>query len=535
MNYALDRADRKALGTDLWEEFVSGLQNGDSGKLGRSLRDVGWNRHAVFHFSQRISESDDTMEAVADYAQMAEFSGYPELGVLSLLHYRNRGEFEKSSKRTLISSPVDDPSWLQQNCPPEGHCGCGFEECGSSACIVPMKDVHPVLNALCTYVRNLPTRKMPTAHHILTALSKNEYIPCSDDIPELLKFWKLDSPNFRPLSSVSQLLLLKQLYLFLPTLAIEALVQIRVDERQMAKEFKSHNAYHVLMKAVILGRRIKPSREKSLKHIHIPVWNALWGHDARHQQILRWQPSVEDFNDHLISCLFQCSTKLKGPKWFVSSNFHLPLFIVGDSHILSAAWQTIRLPDGSYRTLVPILVTGLKAWHCRRASKFFTHSLWLILLERMLLSVNNSWFVISAGEIDCREGLGGPQLEGYVSLDEHHVFRTVLDFLSAIQTLQLPIAVLPVCPHIHRANKNGKVNGRKARRYATQLWNNYLRELLPLDNIRFLDYESDIAILDPSNYVLHPDFNADGTHMNSAFLPYLESALLKELGDAETI
>eukprot|EP00960_Hanusia_phi_P066171 766330-Hanusia_phi.AAC.5 len=48
-----------------------------------------------------------------------------------------------------------------------------------------------------------------------------------------------------------------------------------------------------------------------------------------------------------------------------------PLFLVGDSHVLSGAWGRIRLRKASHY-IFPKLVTGLKAWHLRDGHKFLT-------------------------------------------------------------------------------------------------------------------------------------------------------------------
>ena len=70
MNYAEDRLDRKARGTGLWDDFQAALRRNDHVLLGRTLRDVGWIRHAVFHYSLAPN-------SVGDYAQMAELAGFP--------------------------------------------------------------------------------------------------------------------------------------------------------------------------------------------------------------------------------------------------------------------------------------------------------------------------------------------------------------------------------------------------------------------------------------------------------------------------
>ena len=86
--------------------------------------------------------------------------------------------------------------------------------------------------------------------------------------------------------------------------------------------------------------------------------------------------------------------------------------------------------------------------------------------------------------VDCREGLGGPQLEGYTTaVGEHYVETTFCEFVTALSLLwpALNTWVLPVCPRLHRSDKNGKAVGRAARRQVTQLWNEQLRRVMPCD------------------------------------------------------
>ena len=308
----------------------------------------------------------------------------------------------------------------------------------------------------------------------------------------------------------------------LPTLAAEAVAQVQFDQRRMAVDFKSHNAYHVLIQAVVLGERIKPYRRKTMPDYHVPVWDILWGHDGRHGEERPLESTTNEIVEHVRNCLRLCQSSSTIPKLFVAMSERKPLYVVGDSHVLSTAWQTIRLPDGTHRTMIPVVVTGLKAWHCRPETKFFTYSLLNILLRRI---PPTDLIFFSAGEIDCREGMGGPQLEGYTILNEQHVEQTVRAFVHALVALHtsLHIMVLPVCPHVHRSDRNGKAVGRAVRRQITQLWNERLRQVLPCGRIHLLDYES--ALLGDAGYVLKQAYNADGTHMNSAFLPCLEEAL----------
>jgi hypothetical protein len=183
MNYAEDRLDRKSRGTGLWDDFSHALEQNDDVLLGRTLRDCGWVRHAAYHYG-RAWRNESTMsdERIGDYAQMVELAGFPEIGILALLHYRMRGEVlgggggaNEEEERTQCAT-IDDPLWLQQDSP-VNDCGCGLKECGQSLCSVPMTGLEPVLEALQSYIIDLPSRtSMPTAYSVLAARAKGQRV-----------------------------------------------------------------------------------------------------------------------------------------------------------------------------------------------------------------------------------------------------------------------------------------------------------------------------------------------------------------------
>lgn len=266
------------------------------------------------------------------------------------------------------------------------------------------------------------------------------------------------------------------------------------------------------------------------------VWDLLWNKDRRldrkvneafpKHSVYRIQwPEVLNLgiNGSLLpsaKCVLPSSTQYK------------PLFVVGDSHVLSLAWTTIFLPKGEPRLVVPLVVTGLKAWHTRKDTYFFTSSLLHSYFSRLPAGTRS--ILLSAGEIDCREGIGGPLLEGYKLDYREHVHKTVQEYVKAVSALAkqyyLQILVMPVAPHAHRSDRNGKASGRAFRRHVMQAWNKELRMALPLneEEVFLLDYEEELRHKEPASsvgYVLNPLYNLDGTHTNSAILPLLEDAI----------
>jgi len=133
---------------------------------------------------------------------------------------------------------------------------------------------------------------------------------------------------------------------------------------------------------------------------------------------------------------------------------------------------------------------------------------------------------------------GGKLLEGYYSNCEEAIENTVREFVSAVHSMLesnsnslRQVLIAPVAPHAYRSRKNGKALGRDMRRERTLLWNNFLQRVCEsYSDIYFLNYEAKLRQPDSSNsvgFVLHPAYNADYTHLNSAYLPKLEEAIIE--------
>jgi hypothetical protein len=75
--------------------------------------------------------------------------------------------------------------------------------------------------------------------------------------------------------------------------------------------------------------------------------------------------------------------------------------------------------------------------------------------------------VVSAGEIDCREGLGGPLLEGYTQSCHEHVVQTVKEYVNALhrdlvadpESPLQQILVMPIADCSAQANVKGTRGG----------------------------------------------------------------------------
>ena len=506
---------------------------------------------------------------------MTELSGFPEIGIISLYYYFAGGTLDPNFV-------TNNNANMQQK--DHQHCDFGIEESSSSPCFIPpcittselLQEILQSL-ALLTEVsgdNSTAESKLPKAGAILGMLSKSklkqeglESFDHMPPLPSILVFWEKKNPRNRQLSPLLQLLLLKLLYVtpqggpFL-AIACRAVPHLELKfcldkqlERYMRNNYKSHWAYYILIKAIVLGERIKPSRRAQIQY-HVPIWDIVFGLDSRDKMnetqristdILPFNRcGIEDLSNTFQVAITHLSNTTDKPlqRSFRPPNCfkaHLPLYVLGDSHALSIGWQTICIDDRAHfsrlRTLIPNPVTGLKAWHTRPETQFFTYTNLRRNLERIPNSIKT--IILTAGEIDCREGIGGEELSGYNKSCNDAVLTTVVTYVKAIQKLSescgLQILLMPVAPHAHRSDRNGKSTGRAFRRERMKIWNDYLREECKKrkgfegNSVFLLDYEEDLrerCVSSSVGFVLNKSYNADYTHMNSAFLPLLEKAIL---------
>ena len=479
-------------------------------------------------------------------------------------------------------------------------------------------------------------------------------------VPSNLRFWEdkdrsddddaddddRGGQQWRILPPVVQILLLKLLYsspmsgpcLRLACLAVPHLAArfppSSAEGRALSRTYKSHWAYYVLVRSLVLGERTKEHRRRIVvignggvaavaRGRHVPVWDAVFGPLGDGEEGTEGaggggggsiseeekkdgagcvgggaSQGCGDYLRAILRSAERSKTERDGPTsddeppdrtpWFFpravlqrmsSSSSHPPIFVVGDSHVLSLAWQTLRIDpsrgrtttvsdglrgsDGgrpAFRTAVPFLVTGMKAWHVRPSTRFFTHYNLRACLDRLPRMMRGgsggsratATIILSAGEIDCREGIGGSLLQGYYRDCGDAVRRTVTDYLASLSDLareyRLQVLVMPVAPHAYRSEKNGKSTGRARRRETTHAWNETLRSDFGVggvgrrttshstnpfgstyEGVYLLDYERQVQKRDansPVGYVLHPRYNADYTHVHSAIVPLVEDAIL---------
>ncbi|GLC38231.1 hypothetical protein PLESTB_001084900 [Pleodorina starrii] len=123
-----------------------------------------------------------------------------------------------------------------------------------------------------------------------------------------------------------------------------------------------------------------------------------------------------------------------------------PLYLVGDSHCLSAAWRLVTL-RGEQRLLRPLLVTGCKVWHLRPASEFYPKKQFEVTMR---LLPDGAQVVLVLGEIDCREGLLLAVQKGKYDSVAEGIDATVAIYMDVLRALvserSMEVFVHPVPP-----------------------------------------------------------------------------------------
>jgi lysophospholipase L1-like esterase len=226
-----------------------------------------------------------------------------------------------------------------------------------------------------------------------------------------------------------------------------------------------------------------------------------------------------------------------------------PLYCVGDSHVVSMGHRRIRTrSNGAWRRTIPWVVTGLKAWHVQLGSSYFTGENLRRALAAILVAgdkVTPVECLISAGEIDVREGITHAVESGKYHTVKEAVHHTVKAYVEGIVTLihdidpagaRLRVFMFPVLPHARRRGNAGRFKNRQTRRNLQQMWNDELKqELMPVAadgqegadaQLLFLDISGDFE--GAAGPFLRPELSLDdGTHANAKALQIIQRGIIQ--------
>jgi len=192
------------------------------------------------------------------------------------------------------------------------------------------------------------------------------------------------------------------------------------------------------------------------------------------------------------------------------------IYMIGDSHVLPAAWRTVKGNNGNQFCINPVLVTGLKIWHLRKESQFYTKSSYQNSLKTI---PQGATCIFTLGEIDCREGVEkAVQTCKYDSRDEamkHLVDIYVKCLLDVKKTKKGKIFVHPVSPVLKETFNS------------VSSFNQHLKNrILKTPKLMWLEFVDDLV---SENDVLKKEYEFDGTHLHPNYVALLERGLQKHL------
>merc|ERR1712168_297434 len=192
------------------------------------------------------------------------------------------------------------------------------------------------------------------------------------------------------------------------------------------------------------------------------------------------------------------------------------LFFIGDSHVLPVAWRTIKGSNGNEYCVNPVLVTGLKIWHLRKESRFYTKASYHNALKAI---PQGAACVFALGEIDCREGIEKAiQKCKYDNIDEgmKALIEIYVKCLLEVKKMKkAKIFVHPVSP----ALKETFVNVEK--------FNQHLKNrILKTPKLLWLDFFDQLV---GENNALKDEYQFEGTHLHPKYVSLLEGSLQKHL------
>ena len=189
------------------------------------------------------------------------------------------------------------------------------------------------------------------------------------------------------------------------------------------------------------------------------------------------------------------------------------LYVVGDSHILPLAWRRLTIQNEEY-VVVPVLITGIKVWHLRKDSQFYTKASFDISINTI---ENGSPCIFLMGEIDCREGIENAVKNCYYD-DLGESIDVLVDVYAKVlldirKRKKVEVFVHPVPCVMKEANVQ-----------VTKLFNKKLQKrLLKSSTIKWLDLLDQLN--DEKTGFVKEDFNLDGVHIHPKYLSTIQNSL----------
>lgn len=189
------------------------------------------------------------------------------------------------------------------------------------------------------------------------------------------------------------------------------------------------------------------------------------------------------------------------------------LYVVGDSHIIPLAWRRLTIKNEKYM-VVPLLITGIKIWHLRKDSQFYTKASFEKFINTM---ETRSHIIFLMGEIDCREGVESA-VENCLYDDLEESIDVLVDIYAKVlldirKRKKGNVFVHPVPCVIKESNA-----------LVTNLFNKKLQKrVLKSSTITWLDLLDQLN--DEKTGFVKEEFSLDGVHINPKYLSIIQDKL----------
>lgn len=216
-------------------------------------------------------------------------------------------------------------------------------------------------------------------------------------------------------------------------------------------------------------------------------------------------------NEHAYYCCIAQAILLLEFPIKVPKNKTDNIYMCGDSHSLSSAWQTIQR-RGRPTLINPKLVTGLKCWHLREKCDFYPKRNFESAIQTI---PKGATVVFVFGEIDCREGLlVAVEKCKYESVQEG-IDVTIKAYLKELSVVvkqnKFKAFIHPVVPVLDLTRPTVKA------------FNAVLKERVKeYTELTYLDFFKDLLNEEGG---FNMKYHMDGTHMSPTYLELLAREL----------
>jgi hypothetical protein len=328
----------------------------------------------------------------------------------------------------------------------------------SSSCIAPSLDVIDSVTADYCQLLEICCRHGEALDLLRSTLDRHPMLPCPSLCSVLLLKILFTHPGSRTQECWEEMRCLLTQYHEAPSSA----------KKNFKKAYKSHFAYYIIVQQLFQRERRTFQQLQLIQHVDHKVTTCGSTQDGGKTSTRK--------------------NKGKGRGAIIATisttTSTLPImYVIGDSHIVSLSHRKIC----KHRT-VPYVITGLKAWHVHRGKNFFTGANFLKAFQQLFGkkrddNLNQSPYniIISAGEIDCREGFWNTINKGMYKDEETAITGTVDAYVNRLSTVLEEYStgikkmyILPIYPYLKTCSK--KEHHFFGRANTVKTWNRKLKE-----------------------------------------------------------